>query len=136
MCSKTGESCTLNNVPSNIHGAYMRRGTLTGTHLRPGASMDKEKRLDDKVRKLSGTPKTPPPSHINVPEEAKWDDPLRLIRNTQPPKYIPPNRFSIPPGPRWDGIDRSNGFEARWLFEQNARQAKREAAYRSDHINL
>jgi Pre-mRNA-splicing factor of RES complex len=97
--------------------------------------MDKERRLDDRIKKLSGTSNTPPPS-ASLPDRVKWDDPIRFIHNIQPPKYFPPNRFSIPPGARWDGIDRSNGFEIRWLQEQNAQIAKRESAYRYDHLNL
>jgi pre-mRNA-splicing factor CWC26 len=107
--------------------------------------MDREERLAELVRRRAlasnGCKKSPNNKAITQTQKTaqptvKWDDPLRIINNIPQPKYFPPNRFSIPPGPRWDGIDRSNGFEARWFMEQNAKEARRETAYRHDYYNL
>lgn len=41
-----------------------------------------------------------------------------------------PNRFDIMPGHKWDGVDRSNGFENRFLDQSNTQKANKENFYK------
>ncbi|CEH17790.1 Uncharacterized conserved protein [Ceraceosorus bombacis] len=67
------------------------------------------------------------------------DDPaLRFLtkkreEGPQKPKYKgprpPPNRFGILPGYRWDGVDRGNGFEAKYFRARNEREDRKRRDY-------
>lgn len=55
------------------------------------------------------------------------------------PTYVgaaPLNRFQILPGYRWDGLDRSNGFEAKWFLKKNEQSAQSVDAYRWSTENM
>lgn len=44
--------------------------------------------------------------------------------------FCPPNRFNIRPGQRWDGVNRSNGYEEKWLLRKNSQKAVEDEAYK------
>ncbi|ORX59817.1 hypothetical protein DM01DRAFT_1333267 [Hesseltinella vesiculosa] len=70
-------------------------------------------------------------------DEERWNDPgaAFITRKKQTsgsrtkqvrPSYKgpwKPNRFMIPPGYRWDGVDRSTGYEDKFLLHQNQQKS-------------
>ncbi|XP_050530574.1 BUD13 homolog [Daktulosphaira vitifoliae] len=50
--------------------------------------------------------------------------------------FCPPNRFGILPGHKWDGVDRSNGYESRWLLQLNSKKSLEDEAYKWSSSDL
>lgn len=69
----------------------------------------------------------------NLKQRVRWDDPARGfvadLRPTIQKHRFQPNRFGIEPGKRWDGVDRSNGFEAKFFKKEASERVKDQLGY-------
>ncbi|CAK9787300.1 hypothetical protein CC85DRAFT_284339 [Cutaneotrichosporon oleaginosum] len=96
------------------------------------ASQDVARRADDTAM------------NAELREVERWNDPAAQFLTTSKKRKKGPkrpvykgswaqNRFGIAPGYRWDGVDRSTGFEKKWLLAQNARERQK---YESDRYDM
>lgn len=94
---------------------------------------DKSLNSDLKNRVRSGDPMAQLlGSSLNNVAEASSDK-SGVVAQSKPQYSGPagrPNRFGVQPGYRWDGIDRGNGFEAKFIKKQNSKKAESEDKYK------
>jgi hypothetical protein len=82
----------------------------------------KKERFEDPMKKILNLHKYERGSKISHDIKERASSRGFLLPNC---KFAgPPNRFGITPGFRWDGVDRSTGFETKYLCFQNNRRAK------------
>ncbi|OMH83414.1 DNA mismatch repair protein msh6 [Zancudomyces culisetae] len=103
------------------------------------------------LKKLEEVKSTPFTSYLDDTKlkelkknEVVWDDPMREYiqksskAKSKGSKYVypaysgpnpPPNRYGIKPGYRWDGVDRSNGFEEKYLKSRSKIESQKTDRY-------
>lgn len=90
---------------------------------KPLARYNDDEDLDERLRLIIHDDD---PMSEYIKKKRKKDTPSYPVYSGPP---APPNRFGIQPGYRWDGVDRSNGFEAKYFQKINTTKAVQDEAY-------
>ena len=95
-----------------------------------------KRKLEEEIEREKGKPFARYQIDENFDSELKkknrFGDPLAEFR-TGPDKKRKlnwENRFGIVPGKMWDGVDRTNGFEQRWLAKQGRKEWENSMAHK------
>ncbi|OMJ87046.1 hypothetical protein SteCoe_11287 [Stentor coeruleus] len=71
---------------------------------------------------------------LELKKRTRFGDPLAnfaIEDSVKKQKFMWENRFNIAPGKMWDGVDRTNGFEERWLAKQGRKVWENSVAYKT-----
>lgn len=96
-----------------------------------------KRKLESEIEKEKGKPfaryEIEPEYDSELKKKDRFGDPVHIFTKNDSKKnsLVWENRYQIVPGKMWDGVDRTNGFEPRWLAKQGRKVWENSMAHKT-----
>ena len=129
--NEKGEKITKNSEKKNINEERLKQ--WSEGQVQKSAKESLQDLLNSEKNKPFARHSIDPEYEIELKKRPRFGDPIAEFSsfNIKKSKLSWENRFCIPPGKMWDGVDRSNGYEQRWLAKQGRNEYENSVAYKN-----